>query len=60
MGTLALRKYGIDLNDLFGLHFFKASTFEYGSLVTYMFLHERIPTYILQYVCSLDVRPYHG
>ncbi len=40
MGTLALRKYGIDLNDLFGLHFFKASTFGIWQLVTYMFLHE--------------------
>ena len=33
------RQYGIDLNDLFGLHFFMASSFHPLQLVSYMFLH---------------------
>ena len=38
-GMVVARKYGIDVNDLFGLHFFKASDFNAGQLITYMFLH---------------------
>ena len=38
-GTLVARKYGIDINDLFGLHFFLASEFNPVQLLTYMFLH---------------------
>ena len=33
------RQYGVDLNDLFGLHFFLASSFNPLQLVSYMFLH---------------------
>lgn len=40
MGTLALRKYGIDIHNLFGLHFILAPSFRIWQLVTYMFLHE--------------------
>lgn len=40
MGTLAMQKLGIDLNDLMGLHFFKASEFRLWQLFTYMFMHE--------------------
>ena len=40
MGTLAMRKYGIDLFQILGLHFFKAPSFRIWQLVTYMFLHE--------------------
>ncbi len=37
--TLVARKYGIDLMNLFGLHFFLASDFNPIQLLTYMFLH---------------------
>ena len=30
---------GIDLNNVFGLHFFMASDFQVYQLVTYMFMH---------------------
>lgn len=30
---------GVDLNDIFGLHFFMASDFQVYQLVTYMFMH---------------------
>ena len=40
MGTLAMAKYGIDLQKLFGLHFFMAPGFRIWQLVTYQFLHE--------------------
>ena len=40
MATMALAKYGIDLNKLFGLHFFLAPSFRIWQLVTYMFLHD--------------------
>lgn len=39
-GGIALSKLGIDLNNLFGLHFFKASDFKLYQLFTYMFMHE--------------------
>ena len=32
-------KYGINLNDLLGLHFFMASDFNPAQLITYMFMH---------------------
>ena len=38
-GALVSRKYGIDLNDVLGLHFFLASDFKLFQLVTYMFMH---------------------
>ena len=33
------RRYGIDINDLAGLHFFLASDFNVAQLISYMFLH---------------------
>lgn len=39
-GAVALTKVGIDLNSIFGLHFFKASDFRLYQLFTYMFMHE--------------------
>lgn len=38
-GCLVAERYGIDLKNLFGLHFFLASDFNLGQLVTYMFMH---------------------
>lgn len=38
-GYVVAERYGIDLNDLFGLHFFLASDFNLGQLVSYMFMH---------------------
>jgi membrane associated rhomboid family serine protease len=35
----ALPAYGIDLNDLLGLHFFLASDFRFYQIFTYMFMH---------------------
>ena len=40
MGTMAMAKYGIYLDKMFGLHFFLAPGFRIWQLVTYMFLHE--------------------
>jgi membrane associated rhomboid family serine protease len=40
MGTLALNKYGIDLHEMLGLHFFMAEHFHIYQLFTYMFLHD--------------------
>lgn len=39
-GGVALNRLGIDLNGMFGLHFFKASEFRLYQLFTYMFMHE--------------------
>ena len=39
-GSIVVAKYGIDLNDLCGLHFFLASKFKLYQIITYMFLHE--------------------
>lgn len=36
---LVLRRQGIDLNDMFGLHIFLASNFNFYQPVTYMFMH---------------------
>lgn len=38
-GCIVAERYGIDLNNLFGLHFFLASDFNVGQLVSYMFMH---------------------
>ena len=38
-GSIVARRYGIDLNDLLGLHFFMASDFKLFQLITYMFMH---------------------
>ena len=32
-------RYGVDMNDIFGLHFFLASDFRWYQFVTYMFMH---------------------
>jgi membrane associated rhomboid family serine protease len=39
LGYIVAQKYGIDLNDTLGLHFFLASDFNLVQLVTYMFMH---------------------
>ena len=33
-------RWGLDLNNLLGLHFFKASDFHIYQLFTYMFMHD--------------------
>lgn len=37
--TYVLNGYGVNLNKLFGLHFFMASDFHFYQLFTYMFMH---------------------
>ena len=39
LAYIALTRFHIDLNDILGLHFFKASDFRIYQLVTYMFMH---------------------
>ena len=38
-GGIVGRRYGMDLNEMLGLHFFMASDFKLFQLVTYMFMH---------------------
>ena len=38
VGMFVARRYGIDINDLAGLHFFLASDFNVAQLISYMFL----------------------
>lgn len=38
-GTFVAQRYGIDLADYLGLHFFLASDFNPAQLITYMFMH---------------------
>lgn len=38
-GTLVAQRYGIDLSNYLGLHFFLASDFNPAQLITYMFMH---------------------
>jgi membrane associated rhomboid family serine protease len=38
-GTLVAQRYGIDLTNYLGLHFFLASDFNPAQLITYMFMH---------------------
>ena len=38
-GAIVAQKYGINLNDYLGLHFFLASDFNPAQLITYMFMH---------------------
>lgn len=38
-GTIVARKYGINLEDILGLHFFLADKFNPIQLVSYMFMH---------------------
>ena len=39
LAMLSLKSTGIDLNNIFGLHFFLADNFHIYQLVTYMFMH---------------------
>ena len=39
LATITLTRFNIDLNDILGLHFFKASDFRIYLLITYMFMH---------------------
>lgn len=39
LGGVVASRYGINLNDVCGLHFFLASDFNLAQLVTYMFMH---------------------
>ena len=39
LAYITLARFNIDLNDILGLHFFKASDFRIYQLVTYMFMH---------------------
>ena len=39
LAMLGLRGWGIDLNDVLGLHFFLAGNFHVYQLFTYMFMH---------------------
>lgn len=39
LGTLVAERYGVDLADYLGLHFFLADRFNAIQLVTYMFMH---------------------
>lgn len=39
LASLALERFNIDLNDMLGLHFYKASGFKPYQLLTYMFMH---------------------
>jgi len=38
-GNIVAHRYGVELNDMLGLHFFLASDFKLYQLVTYMFMH---------------------
>lgn len=42
LGSYVLLGYGIDLNNLLGLHFFMASDFRLHQFFTYMFLHQGV------------------
>jgi len=39
LGTIVAGKYGVDLNDILGLHFFLADKFNPAQLFSYMFMH---------------------
>lgn len=39
LATMLMKTGGVDLNSMFGLHFFMASDFQIWQLFTYMFLH---------------------
>ncbi|MBQ8521103.1 MAG: rhomboid family intramembrane serine protease [Bacteroides sp.] len=42
LGFEVMKRYGVNLNDMFGLHFFMASDFNLGQLISYMFLHANL------------------
>ena len=39
LATITLTRFNIDLTDVLGLHFFKASDFRVYQIITYMFMH---------------------
>ena len=39
LAMMGLQRFGINLNDICGLHFFLAPDFQVYQLVTYMFMH---------------------
>ena len=39
LATITLTRFNTDLNDILGLHFFKASDFRIYQIITYMFMH---------------------
>ena len=39
LGTIVARRYGIDVENMLGLHFFLASDFNLAQFFTYMFMH---------------------
>ena len=39
LATITFSRFNIDLTDILGLHFFKASDFRIYQMVTYMFMH---------------------
>ena len=41
-GTFVAQRYGVDLTNYLGLHFFLASDFNPAQLITYMFMHAGI------------------
>lgn len=41
-GSIVARRYGIDLDNILGLHFFLASDFKLYQLITYMFMHANL------------------
>lgn len=41
-GAVVGEKYGFDLNEICGLHFFMASDFKLWQLITYMFMHANL------------------
>ena len=38
-GDVVARRYGVNLHEMLGLHFFMASDFKLFQLITYMFMH---------------------
>lgn len=54
-GMLVAKRYGIDVENLLGLHFFLASDFNLSQLISYMFMHanfQHIFSICLPYGCS--------
>ena len=39
LATVTLQRFGIDLSDLLGLHYFRSSNFGIYQIITYMFMH---------------------
>lgn len=39
LAMITMEKFGVDLNEILGLHFYKASDFKIYQLVSYMFMH---------------------